>query len=280
MNVKFHDQYRVPFLIMIVVMLSITPRLSASSDSDDERYWALVLSNMSKISTNSDIEARLQQGNALRAEVVQRMNVNTNLAQLVRNSLRNDDRVLVRMFAAKILTKAFEKHGNAEDYIMILADPELDVRGFGILGLKVYHIQDAVCSLGANLLSKESVERYSALDGIILLLGWKCLPYCSALLYDSDVDVASMAAYGFRSCKREDAIPHLLRYLKRFNKEPSDERVAKIAIETLYALYKLPVPLNINPKHEVDIWKKKLELELAGQHPAPAKASASNMPAP
>ena len=149
----------------------------------------------------------------------------------------------------------------------MLADPELDVRGFGILGLKVYRIQDAACSLGASLLSKDPVERYSALDGIILLLGWKSLPYCSVLLYDSDVDVASMAGYGFRSCKKEDAIPHLLRFLKQASKTPTNERVVRVAIDTLYELYKQPTPKDINLEHEMDIWAKRLEQELPRYNP-------------
>jgi hypothetical protein len=259
-NKAFKSRLR-GLLQISVLLLSVS--LLTSTRADDASYWE---SSLAKVKVmylvKNDRATGFKDGSyeeihSLRTNMVQRLKDSPSFAQLVRTSLRNDARVWVRVFAATILIEAFE-HDGAADEIYILSDPDIDVRAFAILGIGAYKIQDAACSLPAGLLSKSPAERLTAVRGIRKLLGWKGLPYYAHLLYDSDAEVASEAAIAFRSCNREDAVPHLLRYLRQCGKSPRKTPITRSVIETLGELYGEPVSGEFNLKNAVENWTKRL----------------------
>jgi hypothetical protein len=248
------------YLAAVIVSGSIL----ISARANDDSYWTSVLEKAKIIyAVKNDhatlmTEEHLKEGDQIRLEVIQRLKDDPSFAQQVRKSLRNDARVWVRAFSAGVLIKAFEQAGTADE-IYILSDPDIDVRGFGGLSIRVYKIQDAACSLPAGLLSKLPGERFSAILGIREMLGWKGLPYYAELLYDTDADVASAAAKSFQTCKREDAVPHLLRYLRKYGRTRSKKAVTKIVIDSLCTLHGEPVLENVDLRQAVDEWIKRLE---------------------
>ena len=111
------------------------------------------------------------------------------LTQLVRKSLRNDNRAWVRGFSVAVLIKAFGKE-SVDDAIYGLSDPDSEVRGFAIGGILAGKLEGAAWSLPASLLSKDAAERSTVIYALRKFLGEKGLPYYSALLYDSESKVA------------------------------------------------------------------------------------------
>ena len=162
-----------------------------------------------------------------------------------------------------MLIETFQEQGVVSDYVAILSDPDVEVRGLGIAAMSKYQIHDAVCCLGRSLVEGESTERRAAIRRTEELLGWKGLPTYVALLYDSDLGVASQAASAFRSCKKEDVTPHLLLYLKQHGSRRRKKVVTKRVIRTLCELYGEPQPSDDDLKKSVRMWKERLKKELA-----------------
>lgn len=266
------NQYKIQMpLNLSALFLSGVFLISARADDISSRtnegtYWTNVLERVKVVyavkndhSTIIKDEYR-EEGNQLRIAVVQRLKDDSVFTQLVRKSLRNDNRVWVRAFSASILIKAFEQ-ADASDYIYMLSDPDSDVKGFGIAAIHVYKIQDAADSLPVGLFSKQAQERLSTVIAIRDLLGWKGLPYYVELLYDSDEDVASEAAKSFQSCKIEDAVPHLLNYLRMNGKSDRKAVVVKCVIKSLCDLHGEPFNEKAELNKTVDEWVKRLGKE-------------------
>jgi len=197
-------------------------------------------------------------GAQIQSNVIAHLRTSPAFAELVRLSLRNDPRPWVRGFSAAMLLKALKAEA-AGDAIFALSDPDYNVRAFAILGILAAKIEGTSGSFAAGLLSKESDERLATINGINQLLGWKGLPYYSAMIYDRDPNVASEAAIAFNSCKPEDAAPHLIRYLREKGRARSSRRVTTTVIQTLYKLHHEPIPEKLQLKQEVNRWIQRLE---------------------
>jgi HEAT repeat protein len=224
--------------------------------SGESNNWSKVISQIEVVDRNPDLIVRLKDGEQIRRELLCRLKEQPLFAQEIRTSLRNDNRVWVRVYAAKILIQAFGNEGATEDYIAILSDPEQDVRGLGIVGANVYRIRDVASSVGVGLLSTNSAERFSALEGINRLIGWKGLPYYAALLYDRDEDIATSAARALRSCRKEDVAPHLFRYLTQSDHDKR-KRVTVAVIKSIYEIYGEPTPKTLELDHEIGLWRER-----------------------
>jgi len=260
---------RASYAVSLIVAAVFLASLACSKAED---YWGSVLDRARLLygvrnghATGPAYE-NLKEGDRLRAEVVERLKNDPSLVQQVRKSLRNDDRVWVRSFSASMLLKAFAQQ-DADDAIYMMSDPDLDVRGFGLLGIRVYRMEKAAGVLPAGLLSKHAVERCSAVRGIRKMMGAIGLPYYAKSLYDSDLEVASEAAKAFRCCKREDAVPHFLRYLRECGKSHRKRSVTRSVVDSLRELYGEPVTENGELKKEVDDWVKRLTKEVSKQGP-------------
>jgi len=253
--------------ILLCVLITFSLRVRPASLQDNvPSYWASVLETMKGAYAGKNghpmllNEERQRVADPLRLEVIQRLKGDPSLAEQVRKSLRNDERIWVRAFCAVCLVKAFQQAG-AADEICILSDPDPDVRDCAVMAIDVYKIQGAAASLPAVLVHKDPFERACAIGGIRHLLGWKGLPYYADSLYDSNTDVAAEAAKAFRTCKKEDALPHLLRYLRKFGKSNAKKDVTKSVINSLCQLHGEPIKENLNLKRAVDEWVERLEKE-------------------
>jgi len=234
-------------------------------------YWISVLQKQGEIyqaaQNTKSHETYTNQpniGEKMRQELVVRLNGDPPLARLVRNSLRGDSRPWVREFSIAMLIKAFGKD-SSNDVIFALSDPDPGVRSVALVGIRAAKIEDAAYGLPVGLLSKNPNERWSAVSGIWKFMGGKGLPYYSVMLYDEDMDVASEAAEAFQSCKKEDAAPLLLRYLKQFGTSKVKEDVTKSVIDTLNQLYGISASEKFDLKQAVDYWIHRIEGDISGQ---------------
>jgi hypothetical protein len=230
-------------------------------------YWNSVLAvhpDNPAVSTKLSLEERMKRRQNLTTRTIGRLKEQPGLRKIVRTSVMSDRRTWVRTFSAIVLLKAFDQEKPLEDYVVILSDPEQDVRGFGVVFANVNGAKNVASCLGASLLRNEPAGRYSALNSLRVLLGWKGLPYYSFLLNDEDADIASLAARAFQSCKKDHARLHLLRYLEKHGQDPQKKPVTKEVLKTLSVLYGDIVPRDDDLGKTVDSWKKELSKSVQG----------------
>lgn len=247
--------------LSVLILLPLVEPTCAGSD--EATYWADVIQRYGRrVEDTPDPAERTEKWRAVRANARQRVRDNASLAWEVRRTMRSDDRAWVRALSASVLIDAFKEELKPEDYTVILSDPSLEVRGLGLLAVDVYGVEQAACYLGASLLRKEPHERLSAVRRMRKLLRGNGLPYYSALLDDPDNSVASEAAKGYATCKKENAIPHLLRYLREHGDSAERQVVTDEVIDTLRSLYdEAGGGVNAHA-NAVAMWKQRLGKEI------------------
>lgn len=242
-----------PVILSPVLAVWFSIAAEPVSEESNEAFWQKTLGQLQNLPAD-DIESAKKLSEAVENSLRER----PDFVRVVQRSLRQDKRDWVRRYAGLKLMYALGKD-SWRDCLYMLSDPSPDVRGFARLAITKWKMQELVPCLASGLLSSRGLERLSSLRAISIHLGELGLPYYAKMLYDKDQKVACWAATSLAKCSKDDAVPHLLAYLKQRGTRRSLRPVTVAVLQTLQRLHGEPQVVPQNVPAAVRDWIKRLE---------------------
>lgn len=241
--------------LILILGFCAWPNRQAQADSgeDNQAFWQSFLDRFYTI-PEEDIQSQKQLNESVKARLKER----PDFVAFLQKRLREDKSDWVRNYAAVTLISVFG-HDAWADCLYMLSDPWPNVRAIGRLAVSKYKMERLIPCLGAGLLSDRPLERLSSLRAISIHLGELGLPYYAKLLYDKDEQVAEYAARSLGSCRKDDALPHLLAYLKKRGSQRTSRCVTLAVLQSLQRLHGEPQVVPQNVPAAVRDWIKRLE---------------------
>jgi hypothetical protein len=240
-------------LVLITICMTLYWQIKVSPqafEDDDQSCWNVTISRRAA-SDDSDLRKELCN------QLTKRLQEKPSFRALVREKLRQDPKSVVKEkeYAAVALLKALGPE-SSEDCLYMLSDSHL--QGLANLAIKKHKMEELACCLPAFLLSSDRFQRLSGLLGIKQLLREKGLPYYAILLNDKDRGIASEAAEAFALCRKEDAVPHLVAYLKENAKSRRHKAVVGAVLKSLNKLHGEDATAPFDIAASAEAWIKRL----------------------
>jgi hypothetical protein len=246
------------FQVALLFLISIHARAGEGEPvliRDSQSLWKEALELRTNTAGNGP---EMVKGVSMR--VTARVKEDPSFLLFVRKMLREGQDASTRLYAGAVLNQALGKD-SYDDCLFMLSDSEPAIRGLACGTILRYRMTNLAACLPSLLLRSDSSERYVGLKRIELFMKAQGLPYYTAMLNDNDPDVACKAAECLRICRKDDATPHLLSYLKKHAKDRKRKSVVSAVVLTIQDLHGEPLTEPADLRAAAKFWIERLQKE-------------------